>query len=79
MLLNIKKGDVLMLPNVKDRCEKCSGYGIQWNDTFERAVDRVMDTQGLSYYDSVNQTKNSRSYEEDYELCSACDGTGKKK
>ncbi|AIE37018.1 hypothetical protein BTK_34211 (plasmid) [Bacillus thuringiensis serovar kurstaki str. HD-1] len=29
-----------MLPKLDARCEKCNGYGIEWNKTFDRAVDR---------------------------------------
>lgn len=68
-----------MLPSREERCEKCNGYGIEWNDVFDRAVDTVMDTQGLSFYDAVNQVKNNRSYEEDYTDCKECKGTGKNK
>ncbi|MBT2576860.1 hypothetical protein J7E43_05495 [Bacillus sp. ISL-8] len=68
-----------MLPKLDDRCEKCNGYGIEWNRTFDRAVDRVMDTQGLSFYDSVNQVRGNSMHEEDYSLCAPCNGTGKKK
>lgn len=69
----------MMLPKLDARCEKCNGYGIEWNKTFDRAVDRVMDTQGLSFYDSVNQVRGNSMYEEDYSLCVPCNGTGKRK
>lgn len=68
-----------MLPSREERCKECDGFGIEWNDVFDRAVDTVMDTQGLSYYDAVNQVKNNRSYEEDYKDCKDCKGTGKNK
>lgn len=68
-----------MLPSREERCKKCDGYGIEWDETFERAIDTVMDTQGLSFYDSVNQVKNNRMYENHYTFCPDCNGDGKKK
>lgn len=53
-------------------CEKCNGRGFRCNDSFERAQDRVMDTQGLSYGDSALQVMRSSLYRDDWEKCECC-------
>lgn len=63
---------------LEDRCTNCNGYGIKWNDDFDRGVDTVMDTQGLSFYDAVNQTKRNKHYDGDWWNCEKCNGSGKK-
>lgn len=68
-----------MYLKIVEHCEECNGFCIKWNDVFDRAVDRVMDTQGLSVYDAVNQVRGDTMYKDDYSLCVSCSGTGKKK
>ncbi|MBD8848411.1 hypothetical protein [Priestia megaterium] len=60
-------------------CPECNGWGIDWNETFDRKLDQIQDTQGLSLYDAINQAKQSPLYQEDYWACKECDGTGIKK
>lgn len=28
----------------EERCKKCDGYGIEWDEMFERGIDTVIDT-----------------------------------
>ncbi|KGP89658.1 hypothetical protein N780_10235 [Pontibacillus chungwhensis BH030062] len=65
-----------MLPDEEKRCKKCSGWGILWNEAFDKKLDRITDSQGLSYYDAVLQLKKSSSYKKTYSNCGACKGIG---
>jgi len=67
-----------MLHEREKRCEDCNGWGIFWNEAFDRKVDQYMDTQGLSMYESVLFLKKSPTYKEDYWNCDVCKGTGEK-
>ncbi|MEQ6377445.1 hypothetical protein RZN22_13400 [Bacillaceae bacterium S4-13-58] len=60
-----------------ERCPKCNGYGVKWNDNFEASVDRICDTQGLSFYDAIQRTKKNPRFRSDFWDCSECKGTGK--
>lgn len=70
-------GGIHILVKFEDRCPTCGGYGFDWNENFERNIDRIMDTQGLSYYDAVNQTKKNNRYSGDFWNCKECNGIGK--
>lgn len=70
--------DRLKVPTDK-RCSDCNGWGIDWNESFDRKLDQIQDTQGLSLYDAINQAKQSTLYQDDYCTCKSCDGTGAKK
>lgn len=67
--------DRLKIP-ADQRCPKCNGWGIDWNESFDRKLDQVQDTQGLSLYEAIYQVKQNRNYEDDYWKCEACEGTG---
>jgi uncharacterized protein with PIN domain len=58
------------------RCPKCNGYGVEWNENFERSVDRISDTQGLSFYDAIQQTKRNPRFSSDFWDCPECNGAG---
>ncbi|SEH94651.1 hypothetical protein SAMN05192559_1062 [Halobacillus karajensis] len=60
----------------EERCAKCNGWGIDWDDVFDKRIDQITDTQGLSYYDAIEQAKADHEYQENYWNCKDCGGTG---
>lgn len=65
---------------LENRCPTCRGTGevYDWaNGGFEREVDHIVDTQGISIYDAVLQLKRKKKYLEAIQKCNTCNGTGK--
>lgn len=63
-------------PKLVKTCDDCSGKGKIESAELERDIDRIQDTQGLSYVDAERQAL-SRFRGEPYSVCSTCAGKGK--
>ncbi|QOS81001.1 hypothetical protein JNUCC31_09075 [Paenibacillus sp. JNUCC31] len=62
-------------PKLIKTCLTCSGKGKIDSPELERDIDRIQDTQGLSYVDAERQAI-SRFRGEPHIFCSACSGKG---
>ncbi len=58
-----------------NKCPQCSGVGKVVSDELDRDIERIQDTQGLSYTDAKNQAVK-RSHSDPFVVCPNCTGKG---